>query len=104
MFCPSLVHTLVLPTTLPQESPSSIGCFTVDICICLHCLVESHRGQLCVASVCKHNKVSLIVQELVFARGMRLSLGQALVGHSLYLCSIFALVHLVDKTYFGSKD
>lgn len=83
--------TLVLPTTLPQESPSSIGCLTVAICICLHCLAESLRGELCVASLCKHNKVSLIVQELVFAHGMRLSLGQTLVGHSLYLRSIFAL-------------
>jgi hypothetical protein len=30
-------------------------------------------------------------------------LGQSLVGHSLNLCSIFILVHLVGKTNFGSK-
>ena len=64
--------------------------------------VGPFREQVCLASVCNHSRVSLIVSGANSVTWDGSQVGGVMVGHSLSLCS-FVPIHFVGRTHFGSK-
>jgi hypothetical protein len=55
------IMAAILPCILPQESPSSINCFAVGVCIFLSQFLGAASQKTVITPFFNHNKISLIV-------------------------------------------
>lgn len=82
--------------SLTQDSLSSAQCLGMDLCICLHQLLnEASQMTGVLLTHLKYSRISLIVSEWC-SHGIYLKLGQSLVSLSLTFSSIFNPMPLVD--------
>ena len=90
--------------TLPQTlwAPSNV-CPWVSVSVSIKFWVDPVKD--CYAGILSASKTEYhsCCHGLVLGHGIGLNLGQSLVGHSLYLYSIFISAHFVGRTHFGSK-
>ena len=102
-----LIHSGKFSTASPNSFlgiPNLGTVVAISICIFLsQLLVDSLKGQLCSAPVCKHNIESILCQGLVPAQEMDSKLGWSLDSLSFSLCSIFVAAFLLDRNNSGLK-